>query len=167
MTFFNIDPIAGFNYDLGLDTGANYYDAFTNNPYFAQQPQQQSGGLFSGSNSGNILSGIGDLAQPFLASNLAGQQINKAAQNYGQSLRESTLARATAALEAQKMGAVFSDIGEERAQQRRYADAMFRENMRMRQPFQELIAKQGAMNIFGTGQPGAEMRAGRFMTMFA
>ena len=162
---FNTDPIPGFNYDLGLDTGASYYDAFTNNPYFAQQPQQ-SGGLFSGSNLGSIFSGIGDLAQPFLASNLAGQQINKAAQGYGQSLRDSLLVSSAAALEAEKMRSAFADKGEDRAQQRRYADAMFQLNMQKSKPFQDLLVKQGAMNIAGSGQPGAEMRAGRFMTMF-
>ena len=163
MNYFNTAPIPGFNYDLGLETGAASYDAFTNSPYFAQQPQQ-SGGLFSGSNLGNLFSGIGGLAQPFLASNLAGQQINKAAQGYAQSAREAALVGGAAALEAQKMGAVFADKGEDRAQQRRYADAMFQLNML--RPFQDLLVRQGAMNIAGSGQPGAEMRAGRFMTMF-
>ena len=166
MNYFNTNPIPGFNYDLGLETGAASYDAFTNNPYFAQQPQQ-SGGLFSGSNLGNLFSGIGGLAQPFLASNLAGQQINKAAQGYAQSAREAALIGGAAALEAQKMGAVFADKGEDRAQQRRYADAMFQLNMQKSKPFQDLLVKQGAMNIAGSGQPGAEMRAGRFLAGFA
>ncbi|MCP3698760.1 MAG: hypothetical protein GY920_09440, partial [Aliivibrio sp.] len=101
-----------------------------------------------------------------LASNLAGQQINKAAQGYAQSAREAALVGGAAALEAQKMGAVFADKGEDRAQQRRYADATFQLNMQKSKPFQDLLVKQGAMNIAGSGQPGAEMRAGRFMTMF-
>ena len=165
MNFFNTDPIPGFNYDLGLEKGATAYDAFSNNPYFAQQPQQ-SGGLFSGSNLGKLFSGIGDLAQPFLASNLAGQQINKAAQGYAQSAREAALIGGTAALEAQKMGAAFGNKVEDLAQQRRYADAMFQLNMQKSKPFQDLLVKQAAMNIAGSGQPGADMRAGRFMTMF-
>ena len=161
MTYFNINPIPGFDY-VDLQSGATAYDNAFNSPYFAQQPQQQSGGLFSGSNLGNLFSGIGDLAQPFLAANLAGQQINKAAQGYAQSAREAALIGGAAALEAQKMGAVFADKGEDRAQQRRYADAMFQSNMLNSEPLRNAYRTAGIANILGSGKAGADMLAGKF-----
>ena len=141
------------NVDPGVLGGLGYGNTESSN----------SGGGFGDFLNSNFMSNVGG---PLLSAGLSGLFTNQAADRYGQSAREAALLGGQAALLAGREGAAFSLLGEDAAQRRRQEDAAFQLNLQRSQPFQNLVAKRGAMEIMGQGTPGADMRAGRFMAMF-
>ena len=109
---------------------------------------------------------MSNVGGPLLSAGLSGMFTNQAANRYGQSAREAAFLGGQAALLAGREAAGFSLLGEDIAQQRRQEDALFQLNLQRSKPFQNLVAKSGAMQIAAQDSPGSDMRAGRFMAMF-
>ena len=155
------DYSSAFNLDLGLPSYgvSSAFNNVTTNP-------NTSGGMFSGF--GNFLNSnfMSNVGGPLLATGLAGMFTNQAAKNYGQSAYQATAIGALAGKEAALMNFGLGERSQELAQQRRYDDAAYRLNMQKSKPFQDLVGKGVRMQIAAQDSPGAEMRAGRFMTMF-
>ena len=126
-------------------------------------PTQSSGGGIGSFLNSNFMSNVGG---PLLSAGLSGMFTNQAANRYGQSAREAAFLGGQAALLAGREAAGFSLLGEDIAQQRRQEDALFQLNLQRSKPFQNLVAKSGAMQIAAQDSPGSDMRAGRFMAMF-
>ena len=122
-----------------------------------------TGGGFGNFLNSNFMSNVGG---PLLSAGLSGMFTNQAANRYGQSAREAAFLGGQAALLAGREAAGFSLLGEDIAQQRRQEDALFQLNLQRSKPFQNLVAKSGAMQIAAQDSPGSDMRAGRFMAMF-
>ena len=122
-----------------------------------------TGGGFGDFLNSNFMSNVGG---PLLSAGLSGMFTNRAADRYGQSAREAAFLGGQAALLAGREAAGFSLLGEDIAQQRRQEDALFQLNLQRSKPFQNLVAKSGAMQIAAQDSPGSDMRAGRFMAMF-
>lgn len=129
-------------------------------------PTESSGGGFLGG-FGNFLNSnfMSNVGGPLLSAGLSGVFTNRAADNYGRSAREAAFLGGQAALLAGREAAGFSLLGEDLANQRRQKDALFQLNMQ-KGPFQNLVTTAMAKNIAAQDAPGAEMRAGRFMSMF-
>lgn len=126
-----------------------------------------SGGMFSGF--GNFLNSnfMSNVGGPLAAAGLSGFFTNRAADNYGRSAREAAFLGGQAALLAGREAAGFSLLGEDLAYRRRQEDAREQLNRMKSKPFQDLVTKGYGMQIAAQDKPGAEARAGRFMTMFA
>lgn len=149
-------PMTGFGGTSGF--GSPNYNSATGGT--------SGGGLFKGLGgflNSNFMSNVGG---PVLAAGLGGLLGNRAADNYGRSAREAAFLGGQAALLAGREGAAFSLLGEDAAQRRRQEDAAFQLNLQRSQPFQNLVAKSGAMSIMAQDTPGSDVRAGRFMAMF-
>jgi hypothetical protein len=118
-----------------------------------------SGGMFSGF--GNFLNSnfMSNVGGPLAAAGLSGFLTNRAADNYGRSAREAAFLGGQAALLAGREAAVFADLGEDKANQRRQKDALFQLNMQKSKPFQDLLNKGVFLNIASQDAPGAIQRA--------
>tara|TARA_Y100000004_G_scaffold122339_1_gene137546 strand:+ start:432 stop:905 length:474 start_codon:yes stop_codon:yes gene_type:complete len=146
-------------YDPGYAGGAQFPPLTPPPPV----PTESSGGGFGNFLNSNFMSNVGG---PLLSAGLSGMFTNQAANRYGQSAREAAFLGGQAALLAGREAAGFSLLGEDIAQQRRQEDALFQLNLQRSKPFQNLVAKSGAMQIAAQDSPGSDMRAGRFMAMF-
>ena len=146
-------------YDPGYAGGAQFPPLTPPPPL----PTQSSGGGLGNFLNSNFMSNVGG---PLLSAGLSGLFTNQAADRYGQSAREAAFLGGQAALLAGREGAAFSMLGEDLAQKRRQDDALFQLNMQKSKPFQDLVTKSYGMQIAAQNKPGAEARAGRFMSMF-
>lgn len=158
----NIDLIGDYS-GIGANTPMTGFGGATGFGSSAPQTVINTGGGFGNFLNSNFMSNVGG---PLLSAGLSGLFTNRAADRYGQSAREAAFLGGQAALLAGREGAAFSLLGEDAAQRRRQEDAAFQLSLQRSQPFQNLVAKRGAMEMMGQGTPGADMRAGRFMAMF-
>ena len=160
---------SGLNLDLigdysGVTSGSlEPFGGYTGFGSPGYQTGGNTGGGFGNFLNSNFMSNVGG---PLLSAGLSGMFTNQAANRYGQSAREAAFLGGQAALLAGREAAGFSLLGEDIAQQRRQEDALFQLNLQRSKPFQNLVAKSGAMQIAAQDSPGSDMRAGRFMAMF-
>lgn len=162
MNNLNLDLIGDYS-GVGAETPMT---GFGGTSGFGSANPNTGGGMFS--SIGNFLNSnfASNIGGPLLSAGLSGILTNRAADNYGRSAREAALLGGQAALLAGREGAAFSMLGEDLAQKRRQDDALFQLNMQKSKPFQDLVTKSYGMQIAAQDRPGAEARAGRFMTMF-
>lgn len=162
MSSLNLDAIGSYS-GIGADTPMTGIGGTSGFAGFGSNPNTSGGGGFGNFLNSNFMSNVGG---PLLSAGLSGLFINRAADNYGRSAREAAFLGGQAALLAGREAGTFSILGEDLAQQRRLKDASFQLNMQ-KGPFQGLVTTAMAKNIAAQDKPGAEMRAGRFMTMFS
>ena len=142
-------------YDPGYAGGAQFPPLTPPPPL----PTQSSGGGLGNFLNSNFMSNVGG---PLLSAGLSGILTNRAADNYGRSIRDAVSLGGQTAL----LAGAFGILGEDLAQKRRQDDALFQLNMQKSKPFQDLVTKSYGMQIAAQNKPGAEARAGRFMSMF-
>jgi len=164
-----------FSADLGLPSygvSSAYNNlGFSSNPFTSGIDYSSAFNLGNNANTsgfGNFLNSnfMSNVGGPLAAAGLSGFLTNRAADNYGRSAREAAFLGGQAALLAGREAAGFSLLGEDLAQKRRQEDAIAQLNIQKSKPFQDLVARGYGMQIAAQDRPGAEMRAGRFMTMF-
>lgn len=163
MTGLNLDAIGSYS-GIGANTPMTGFGGTSG--FGSVNPNTSGGGFLGGF--GNFLNSnfMSNVGGPLLATGLSGLFTNQAAKNYGQSAYQATAIGALAGKEAALMNFGLGERSQDLAQQRRYDDAAYRLNMQKSKPFQDLVGKGVRMQIAAQDSPGAEMRAGRFMTMF-
>ena len=167
MTGLNLDLIGDYS-GVGANTDfSGMYNQAPNLTGFGSNSNTSGGGGFLGG-FGNFLNSnfMSNVGGPLLSAGLSGLFTNRAARNYGQSAYQATAIGALAGKEAALMNFGLGERSQDLAQQRRYDDAAYRLNMQKSKPFQDLVGKGVRMQIAAQDSPGAETRAGRFMTMF-